>query len=91
MPELPYLHSVKGHLRERRGYVKRAVVLCIVMHCLNIVWVYTGLCVRDKILSPIQSTNNDPFFKLDYVQTKVAILQIFSSFLMDKNKQLLNG
>lgn len=36
MPELPYLHSVKGHRRQRRGYGKSAAVLCIVMHSLNI-------------------------------------------------------
>ena len=61
MPELPYLHSVKGHGRQRRGYGQSAAVLCIVMHSLNIPCVCVHVCVCEREMKALSLLkNNDP-------------------------------
>lgn len=57
MPELPYLHSVKGHQKQRRGYIKSAVVLCIMRDSFYIV-----LYVSDDIFIPTHKKKIDDYF-----------------------------
>lgn len=63
MPELPYLHSAKGHRRQRRGYTKSAAVLCIVMRSLNILCARTYVCVSVESRIPAETVTQ--IFKLD--------------------------
>lgn len=84
MPELPYLHSVKGHRRQRRGYGKSAAVLCIVMHSLNIPCVC--VCVM-KALSLLK--NNDPISFSSQIMHHLVLHIASIQLIVNRREKLL--